>query len=159
VVYLYTAQSYPKVSREVRGTVMQRWPNEDLAVLLVRLPDRPAVLRLCPKGETKIARPFPVLTVGSSRPDGPPEIIMDQVLDYKNIKKPDGTEANYWEACKPQAVGRSGGPLVDQRGYVVGICSGREKGKGYYTHIAEIHYALRGPVYQWLLAPPAGGGK
>jgi S1-C subfamily serine protease len=48
------------------------------------------------------------------------------------------------------AKGRSGGPLIDQRGFVIGICSGTSDGKGYFTHTHEIHRFLKQNAFDWL---------
>jgi S1-C subfamily serine protease len=154
---LYTAKDYPKLKAEVHGRVHARMPNEDLAVLEGAF-DPPGLLPLCPKDMTRIRKPFPVLTVGCVA-DGPPTIEFDRVVEVDFLKKPDGSRANFWRAERPQVVGRSGGPLVDARGYVLGICSGTLGKKGYYTEIAEIHAALARNGLDWLYAKPADAGK
>jgi S1-C subfamily serine protease len=155
---LYTAKSYPKLAAEVKAVVRARMPNEDLAVLVAVMPEGPKPLPICPPDRTKLRKPFPVMTVGCIA-DGPPEIQFDRVTGIKNITKPDGANANYWEADRPQAIGRSGGPLVDTRGYVLGICSGIQHRKGYYTDIYEIHQALKNNGFAFLFEAPARVGR
>jgi S1-C subfamily serine protease len=156
-LYLYNAKKYPKLVGEANAKVRARMPNEDLAVLEAVF-DTPGMLPICPKGQTKIRKPFPVMTVGCVA-DGPPVIEFDRVLDVDFVPKPNGTKANYWRAERAQAVGRSGGPLVDARGYVLGICSGTMRQKGYYTEISEIHAALDRNGMDWLYAKPTQAGK
>jgi S1-C subfamily serine protease len=155
---LYTAKDYPKLAAEAKAVVRARMPNEDLAVLVAVMPNAPAPLPICPPNQTKMHKPFPVMAVGCVA-DGPPTIEFDRVTKNTLVKKADGSEATYWEADRPQAVGRSGGPLVDTRGYVLGICSGTQHQKGYYTDIYEIHQALKNNGYAFLLEAPAKAGK
>jgi S1-C subfamily serine protease len=153
-LYLYRANTYPKLSAEVKAEVLARMPNEDLAVLRAVIQDPPETLRICPPPETKgMRKPFPVMTVGCLA-DSAPEIQFDRVTKEEVVKKPDGYEALYWQADRAQAIGRSGGPMVDKRGYVIGICSGTLHRKGYYTHISEIHHSLKVSGLSWLYEPP-----
>jgi hypothetical protein len=73
------------------------------------------------------------------------------------IKKPDGSAAFHWEADKPQAIGRSGGPLVDTQGRVIGICSGTRENKGYYVSIYEIEASLKRNGWGLLVSSEAVG--
>jgi hypothetical protein len=136
---------------EDSARVVARMPNEDLAVLKASLPDHHAIARICPNEREKkiIQLPIEVMTVGAVL-DNPPEIKIDWVRDKKFINKPDGTSAIYWEADIPQPIGRSGGPMIDARGYVIGIASGTQHKKGYYTHLDEIIRALHREGYDWL---------
>ena len=43
-----------------------------------------------------------------------------------------------WETNRPQQSGRSGGPLLDEEGHLMGIATGRIKEFGYYAHLREI---------------------
>jgi S1-C subfamily serine protease len=152
-LFLYNAKEPTTVSHGVARVVV-RMPNEDLALLEAVLPNPPDAAPLCPKDKLIMKFPLTVLTIGTL-PDGPPDIIVDQVRRQKWIKKPDKTEANYYEADIPQGPGRSGGPMIDSRGYVIGIASGTENGKGYYICIEEIHRALAREQFSWLYEKPA----
>jgi len=119
------------------------------------------VLRICPKD--KVASlysperdPFPVLTVGVGLTEKAPVIEVDRVRDNKQAK-PD-CEALFFEADREPAEGRSGGPLVDKHGNLIGICNGKRGRKGYYLFVGEIHKALQTPAFRWLYQdrkPPA----
>ena len=141
---LYTPKSYPNVHAKLRGFVKARMPNEDLAVVVAECKEAPGVLSICPKAKLPIPElfPFPALTVGCDDVMGKPKCEADLVVGKQYITKPDRTAAQFWETQRAQAVGRSGGPLVDSRGYLMGICSGIKNKKGYYTYISEIHKAL-----------------
>jgi S1-C subfamily serine protease len=148
-LYVYTAKSHPKLASLETAFVRARMPNEDLAVLEAVLPDFAGVVPICPKGRFQLRLPMAVMTVGGS-PDGPPEIQFDTVKEKKLLHKPDKTSALYWEADIPQQIGRSGGPMIDAQGHVVGIASGTWHGKGYYTYINEMYRALANAGYAWL---------
>jgi hypothetical protein len=151
---LFTDKSYPKVHQAIETALLRaRMPNEDLALVVAPLKEPPPnVLRICPPG--KLPRrerfPFPALTVGCDDALGRPRNLVDTVRGRKLVKKPDGSAAVYWECERPQARGRSGGPLVDARGYLLGICSGVQNQHGYYTYIEEIYGALKREGYAWL---------
>jgi trypsin len=67
------------------------------------------------------------------------------------VRKPGAnTSVLCWETAKTPAKGRSGGPLVDRRGYLIGVDSGAGDGKGYYIHIEEVHAFLKRNGLSWL---------
>jgi hypothetical protein len=144
--------TYPKVHARVTGRVEARNLAADLAVIAVPMTDRPGVLPICPKA--KLIRPeefpFPVLTVGCDDSMGKPQCQLDVVEDKKTPDKGNGSQTVHWQTRIAQAKGRSGGPLLDTRGYVIGICSGVQRGKGYYVYITNIHEALQRAGYGWL---------
>lgn len=153
---LFTAKSYPNAATRIEGAFVRvRMENEDIALVLAPMKDAPpSVLPICPK--SKLPRPertpFPVLTVGCNGEKGRPILILDRVLGKELVSKPNGTRAVFWQAEREQAKGRSGGPLIDSRGYLMGICSGIQKGRGYYSCIDEIQRSLERASYGWLFA-------
>jgi len=148
-LFVYTVQKHPKLSSLETAYVRARIPNEDLAVLEAVLPNFPGVVPICPKPQFQLRLPMEVMTVGALE-DGPPDIQFDTVRAKKLISKPDGTKAIYWEADVPQKIGRSGGPMIDAQGHVIGIASGTWHEKGYYTYINEMYRALKDSGYAWL---------
>lgn len=123
---------------------LKQWPDIDLALLAVDpprvapLPLQLAAARSRPgkfRGTTHTAgcdKGFPTLRS---------ELLIGKVLTTKNAGE---TEAFYWEMQDPSIPGRSGGPLVDVDGRLLGICSGTDKkGRGMYVHIDEIRAALK----------------
>lgn len=137
----------------IKTEVKARMSNEDLAVIRIGLKNAPpAVLPLCPLESAPpkhLDDPLAVLAVGLGI-RGTPEAIVDLVRKHKLVKKPDGSQALHWEADTPQALGRSGGPLVDSQGRVIGICSGTRAEKGYYVSIYEIEASLRKGAWAFL---------
>jgi S1-C subfamily serine protease len=156
-VQFYAPADWPKPAGPVRrGLVKARAPDVDLAVLWVVAPDSTPVLPLCPITATVGQRlPMPGLTVGCDR--GAPTAAVDQVRAIKYVADP--YRANFYETDHAQLPGRSGGPLVDGRGYLIGVCSGTRGGKGYYVSTSEIHNVLRRAGFDWLAAAPPSDAK
>jgi len=123
----------------------------DLALLrLTTTDDMPGLVHVCP--ETKVQNhPGKVLAVGCEAGKGPVGLL-ENVARKKWARRDDGNElVSFWEVDHKHARGRSGGPLVDQRGYLVGVCSGSNKEKSYFTHVVEIHGFLKRNGFRWLL--------
>lgn len=74
----------------------------------------------------------------------------ERVLGKKLLRRKDGKAAFAWESRNRPEKGRSGGPLIDLQGKVIGICSGTQGGKGYYCHQDEIAAMLRKSGHAWL---------
>jgi S1-C subfamily serine protease len=153
-VQFYSPADWPKSAGPVRrATVRARAKDVDLAVLWVVGPETSGVLPLCPAAATKGQKlPLPVLTVGCDH--GAPTAAVDQVRAVRFVATP--YRGNFYETDHAQLLGRSGGPLVDVRGYLIGICSATRGGRGYYVATAEIHNALRQAGFDWLanVEPP-----
>jgi hypothetical protein len=142
---VFTAASYPKFEKIYMGAeVLARDARADLAVLRLDTKDKlPAPLPLCPVNKAPDGKGTIVLTVGCQS-NGVPLQILDVVKAVRTVSKP-GQEGKTkcWEAAKPQARGRSGGPMVDTQGRLLGVSSGISGGKGYYIHIEEIRAFLK----------------
>jgi S1-C subfamily serine protease len=154
-LYRYSASNPDRGSSGTNARVMARMPNPDLAVIAVEWKGPPTAIPLYPAIRMELIAlkpPFPVMTLGAR--DGPPVIQFDVVSDRKYVTKPDGTEGIYWQANTPQQLGRSGGPMIDKGGRVIGIASGKQHGKGYYANIDEIHRALIDGGFEWLVPRP-----
>ncbi|MCE9533225.1 MAG: serine protease [Planctomycetes bacterium] len=86
--------------------------------------------------------PKAVFSVGWHESEAP-TVAADESLARKLLRNKEGGTAFFWQTRIPPIEGRSGGALIDQKGRLIGICSGSQEGKGYYTHLDEIHYGLR----------------
>lgn len=151
-VSTFSESSYPRPNNiYFNAEVMAR--DRDLDVALLRLPTRdrmPASLPICPPAQTPKDEPFPVMTVGCSKGDSP-TCLLDKVIAQKHVRKhPTSGISHVYELGNQQAPGRSGGPLLDARGQIIGICSGVTDRKGYFCHIEEIHRWLKRHNLQWL---------
>jgi S1-C subfamily serine protease len=125
---------------------------DDLAVIKV-LAGRPApgIVPICPKKKATQEKTIPALLAGVD-PTGAPKIIQ-MAASKKPVRLPQqrGAVLTLWSVDREQEKGWSGGPLVDQQGYLVGICSGRNEGKGYYCTLEQIHKMLYDVVLDWIV--------
>jgi S1-C subfamily serine protease len=149
----FSEQSYPKADKVYREAkvVAKSGDLRDLALVRMVCNDTEVgMLPLCPLAEAPKGKGFSALTSGCAEGQAPTALI-EKVLGKREIRRKAGEESSFfWELENAVVKGRSGGPLVDKRGYVVGICSGTSDGKGYYTHPQEIHRFLKQHVFDWL---------
>ena len=61
--------------------------------------------------------------------------------------------AFFWQTEAPPQPGRSGGPLLDGHGRVIGIAVAKGGERGYYAHHDEIVAALKRTGHGWLVPP------
>lgn len=152
LTFEFFADGEPEPAFALKGAkAALRRPVADFALLKVAVPaDRTVeILPLIPPGKHAKRFPFDALSVGCSRGEAPtcePESIAAKRLAVRR----DDELAFFWQAEKTQSRGRSGGPLVDGEGRVIGICAATALGKGYYTHASELHAALKGEGFDWL---------
>jgi S1-C subfamily serine protease len=156
VIETFTTKSTPFPNAKATSVaILERMPEVDLAILRIELSNPPAALRICPKNEAARLespteqRPVPVLTSGIGGGFDSPFLRRDRVIGLRQAKP--GSPAWFFEAETAPVAGRSGGPLVDERGYLIGICSGTRGGKGYYISVGEIHTALEPKKLGWLV--------
>ncbi len=149
----FSEQSYPNRDTVYRAAkvVAKTEGICDLALVRMVANDRVvSFLPLCPIADIPKGEGFGVLAVGCM--DGhEPRCVFGEVRGKKRIGHKTGAEFGYfWELGNAVRKGTSGGPLVDKRGFVVGICSGTNDGKTYFVHPAEIHRFLKQNVFDWL---------
>lgn len=156
-ISVYSQESYPKAKAVYRSAqvVAESKLLADLALLRVATTDAmPGFVRVCPEREPPANRGFTGLAVGCSG-GKPPTCLIERVAEKKTVRRPDSEEtATFWEITRKNAEGRSGGPFIDRRGYLVGICSGTNRDKSYFTHISEIHAFLKRHGFRWLMEDP-----
>lgn len=139
-------------------TVLLRRPDLDLALVRVFAgDDPPPVQALVPPGEAPRDGPFSAASIGCG--DAAPDRRAERVLGKKLLRRPGGDTVFVWEAEARPEPGRSGSPLLDDRGRVLGVCSGTQGGKGYYVHPDEIHAALKKAGYAWLSGDQGVGSR
>jgi S1-C subfamily serine protease len=157
-VCTFSARSYPKPEHVCRSArVLARDEAADLALLRMPAAEAPpGWLRVCPPSAVPARTGFAALGVGCTA-DDPPTCRSETVRGRRKVRKPsvDGS-AWYWETGQAPAKGRSGGPLLDPRGYLIGVCSGASEGKGYYSHPEEIHRFLKANGLRWLYEEDGG---
>jgi S1-C subfamily serine protease len=149
----FTADSYPEsASINESAAVIARSEDADLAIIRF-LADQnvPASLQICPPQRIPETVNFAAVTLGCGLNAPTPEVL--QVLGKKRVSKgPDMDPTLVWELSVEQESGRSGGPLVDQHGFVLGILSGTSEGRGFASHTEELHRFLAQNGLQWLWA-------
>jgi S1-C subfamily serine protease len=125
------------------AVVLARSTEADLAIL--RLPASAGLPRPLPLAAAKeLPRaPFQALSVGWAK-GAAPTALDERVRRSALVRRPgEKTSVQSWQAQRKQARGRSGGPLVDRAGQVIGLASGHDRESGYYVHVAEVHRFLR----------------
>jgi S1-C subfamily serine protease len=159
-VTMFTVATDPKPAEIFRSVaVIARAPTEDLALLRVITPDHPpGILRVCPTSALPRQGEVAVLTVGCNK--GVPTSYTDTVREKRVIRRKLSSKAVlFWESDIPPASGRSGGPIVDAEGRLLGVCCAGHQGKGYYCHTEEIHKFLKDHDFKWLFAEKNGEKK
>jgi S1-C subfamily serine protease len=143
-VQTFSATSYPEpetVYRSGRVVAVSRGIR-DLALVRVATHDRPpGMLRVCPPGALPKEKELPILGVGCE--DGSAPTCRVDTATKKPVRRTDGESGVLWETTRGSAEGCSGGPLVDRRGYLVGICSGANNGRGYHSAVEALHAFLK----------------
>lgn len=153
---VFTEESYPKAAENYKSVdVLATDKEHDLALLRLATTDKmPGVLPLCPPKKVKALddreHPFQVLSCGCG-PDKAPVCQLETVRRKVKVQRRGDKETTLtWELAEAPARGRSGGPLVDKRGFVIGVASGASDGQGYYVHIDEINRFLKANTFEWL---------
>jgi len=144
--------TYPAIARKVLyGSIIEEFPNPDFTILkfpaggmefpevrLARLQDRP--------------KRFPVdaLTIGCTNGNTPTCEMTTITAKRLARRLKDEDVAFFWETERIPIPGRSGGPIFDGAGRLIGICSATTGGKGFYTHLDEILVGLKTKSLGWL---------
>jgi S1-C subfamily serine protease len=161
-VEIFTKESYPKPRLKLTGAeVVQRHPTADLAIVRTRTTDQslPDGTRINPPLELSMVnlpkpwqRPnrFPVAAISVGCNDAlPPKFQTEEILRRVLVRR-GSSPAFFWQMAAPPVSGRSGGPLLDSDGKLLGICAAHQDGLGYYTHLDEIHAWLKMQGFAWL---------
>jgi hypothetical protein len=76
----------------------------------------------------------------------------EEIKGTLQLRRPgEATAVRCWEVVRAPAKGRSGGPLIDQSGRLIGIASGHDGSHGYYVHVDEIRAFLKANALRWLI--------
>ena len=121
----------------------------DLALIRLATADEPPLIPVCrdPKSQKLAGK---LLAVGCGDAGKPPTGLLETAV--KRLVRREGNElVAFWEVAHKHVRGRSGGALVDRRGYLVGVCSGTNREKTYFTHVGEIHRFLKRNGFRWLI--------
>ncbi len=152
-VATFTSASYPK-PREIYRTARVIAATNDMRDLaLVRLTtadEMPASLSLCSARLIPTNKGFEALAVGCVEGKAP-ACLIDEVAGKKLVRKKPGDKAAYfWEVKRKHPEGSSGGPLIDAKGRLLGLCSGTNAEKTYFCHTEEIRAFLKRSGLDWI---------
>jgi S1-C subfamily serine protease len=116
----------------------------DLALLRVPVGDKEVgQLDLCPRALVPEQSGFSALAVGCAG-GAAPTCLIDKVLASKRVRRETAAgSALFWEVDQKYPGGRSGGPLIDARGHLLGVLSGTSKGRSYFCHAEVIRAFLK----------------
>jgi S1-C subfamily serine protease len=144
-VATFSVGSYPRPSKVYRSAEVVAATNDirDLAVLRLATDDNVPVLELCPALVVPDKPGFSALAVGCTG-RAAPTCLIDKVLASKRVRRETAAgSALFWEVDRKHSGGRSGGPLIDARGHLLGVLSGTSKGRSYFCHTEEIRSFLK----------------
>ena len=156
-VATYTAASYPRPATVYRtAEVIARSADADLAVLRIGTrDDPPGYLRICPIASVPDGKDPAALAVGCAAA-GAPTCTLETIRGKRKVRRPGVDSAvECWETDRAPAKGRSGGPLLDRNGNLIGVASGIGDAKGYYIHAEEVHAFLKRNALEWLFEDKA----
>jgi len=153
VITTFSADSYPNPDSAYRsGKVVAVAPGiRDLALVRILTNDRmPGSLPLCPSRDVPDGEDLRALAVGCTNGEAPTALV-DTVRGKRLVRRgTEGGTAYCWEVAGKHKGGRSGGPLVDQRGHLLGVLSGTTRDRSYFCYTGEIRTFLMRSGYDWL---------
>jgi hypothetical protein len=145
-------------------SVAARQVTADFAILKVLLPrtaetPTPPYARLAPPFERPKRFPAKVYSAGFNKPKDPENnaeevpTVREATLIGKRFKGSGADLAILWETKESNEEGRSGGPLLDNEGRIIGICLAKDKvsHQGRFLHLDEIQAWMKKNGFGWAL--------
>jgi S1-C subfamily serine protease len=138
----FAKDSYPEAKWQADAQLLWAEKDTDLALIRIRTPR--FNLRPIPLAEAVSPRESPRhgLQIGCEA-GLPPRALEVQILGRKLVDRGQMSEAFFWETTPPAESGRSGGPMLNSSGELIGIASGIQNEKGYLVHLDEIRASLK----------------
>lgn len=150
---LFTRESHPLPARVFKeSTLLFREEKPDIALVRVKVgEERLPELKLAGPGQRPKRFPFAAVSVGGPFGSAPAARAESVTAKYLKVTG-DVPDALFWQTAAKPEKGRSGGPMLDAEGRVIGICAAYKGEQGYFTHLDEILAALKQGEYDWLWA-------
>jgi S1-C subfamily serine protease len=132
-------------------SVVARWPDPDIALIRFKVgTESVPVLRLAPAWQRPNTYPATGRSIGMDK--DPARIARSESIRGREFVARDRKQpAFFWMTETPPEHGRSGGPLLDERGRVIGVAVAAAGGRGFYSHHDEIVAALKRDGFGWLV--------
>jgi hypothetical protein len=153
--HFYTAESMPGAVLEIKsaGQVVVMDKTADMVLYKVEWPEtadwKPKPIPMAKPGDRPKRFPFDAMSIGCS--EGRLPTARNELIQAKRLgSKTDTDVAFFWETKLAPKPGRSGGPLLDRDGKLIGLCAASKDNVGYYSHLDEIQSALLINGHDWL---------
>ena len=156
---MFLRTSYPAPNYTLGGVkIVAQNATADLVLMKIPLDEQkappPPVLKLAQPGVRPKKFPFPALSIGCD--DGFSTRCYDVNIQGKHFRPESSKAAFFWESKETSGHGRSGGPLLDKSGNVIGICAANMDGMGYFAYCDEIHAWLKSSGNEWIWKDESG---
>jgi S1-C subfamily serine protease len=150
----FTSRSPGLAWHPFKVEVVARWPDPDIALLRFPLGDKHvSVLPLAPAWQRPKTFPVKLQSIGVG--SDPAATVRAETLQGKEFVTRTGKQlALFWRTETGPEAGRSGGPLLDGSGRVIGLAVAASGARGYYAHHDEILAGLKRVGEGWLIPKP-----
>jgi S1-C subfamily serine protease len=151
-VYGSGPDAKPLIYADVTVLKERTQDNQDLALLLIKgYRGESSGLKICPKDGVPKGKPFDAFAA-ACREGKSASVRSETIEKSERVAKPKMlTPALFWCSGRRALGSESGGPLVNARGELLGICSGADGEHGYFCHLDEIHDFVRSEGLGFLL--------
>jgi hypothetical protein len=154
-VKIYSNESYPKplhVYLAVPVVARRTENNQDLALLRIAgYAGGPPGLKICPLQAAPKQQVPAACAAGCGDANAPTLHLAPIHATVLAARAGAPIKARFWCSKRAPAPGESGGPLVDEQGRLLGICSGASGAQGFYCHLEDIHAFCRQAGLAFLL--------